>query len=552
MKLLFLTALAFVSSLPATSLVPVSRSSLAGMNGFTFYNPYCGYSCFRSFYGFTLPCSTVISAGEHMTADETVHNLAKCPWCMHLYCQDDSPTFAQVDTNVVLNMIILRAYEKWNGIQGTLWYFFRETALESYFGLSICLTAFGLPVALIWLGYLPFMASASQLIKPFLYPSIFGTYHDRSIPFYLGNAPTVSQTFYVAVVVVLNIVFLAKTKWYANRHWELFAYFMWLTGVLAFCNMPVLFLFSSRNNILLWLTNWSHSTYMLLHRWIACLFLFQTLLYSIFALVLVPILRQQAYELFLITHIVFDVICIVGCWYHVYIRYENTFWLRDLAVCHSSRLVLWPSDLRGPHLEDGQNPLCGARTLCLRILPDPQPFPTVGESPYRTQAKSETSDVEKNHAMAVGSGTIANGIAYTNSGLALLVTLLEGPYPTGPTKAVLESDRLCHSNVKLFYGTKAADECLINSLSAVLDEIRQKDITINWRLNIDALLRGEASLGWSEITVVVCGPAGMCDDVRAAVSRLGKEKACGCVFELEVEAFLAWKGDVNTGLTSSR
>jgi hypothetical protein len=50
--------------------------------------------------------------------------------------------------------------------------------------------------------------------------------------------------------------------------------------------MPVLFLFSSRNNILLWLTNWSHSTYMLLHRWIARLFLLQTLLHSIFALVL--------------------------------------------------------------------------------------------------------------------------------------------------------------------------------------------------------------------------------------------------------------------------
>jgi hypothetical protein len=97
---------------------------------------------------------------------------------------------------------------------------------------------------------------------------------------------------------------------------------------------------------------------MLPHRWIAQLFLLQTLLYSILALVLyqntgsyakplttlrwiwgcvatvaavilvlttVLVLRQRAYELFLIMHIVMAVICLVGCWYHVYIGYENTF-----------------------------------------------------------------------------------------------------------------------------------------------------------------------------------------------------------------------------------
>jgi hypothetical protein len=214
--------------------------------------------------------------------------------------------------------------------------------------LSICLTAFALPIVLTWVGYLPFMT--------WLYPSIIRTYHDRPLPFLLGNVPTVGQSFYIAVLVILNIVFLAigyKTawpnqtnQWYQNHYQELMAYFMWRTGVLAFCNMPVLFLFSSRNNILLWLTNWSHSTYMLLHRWIARLFLLQTLLHSTLALVLCQntgsyakslttlwwiwgcvatvaavilvltsmlVLRQRACELFLITHIVMAVICVVGC-----------------------------------------------------------------------------------------------------------------------------------------------------------------------------------------------------------------------------------------------
>jgi hypothetical protein len=200
------------------------------------------------------------------------------------------------------------------------------------------------------------MTGALERIKPWLYPSIIRTYHDRPLPFLLGNVPTVGQSFYIAVLVILNIVFLAigyKTawpnqtnQWYQNHYQELMAYFMWRTGVLAFCNMPVLFLFSSRNNILLWLTNWSHSTYMLLHRWIARLFLLQTLLHSTLALVLCQntgsyakslttlwwiwgcvatvaavilvltsmlVLRQRACELFLITHIVMAVICVVGC-----------------------------------------------------------------------------------------------------------------------------------------------------------------------------------------------------------------------------------------------
>ena len=36
------------------------------------------------------------------------------------------------------------------------------------------------------------------------------------------------------------------------------------------------------------------------------------------------VLRQRAYELFLINPVVMAVICVVGCWYHIYIGYENT------------------------------------------------------------------------------------------------------------------------------------------------------------------------------------------------------------------------------------
>ncbi|KAK7042597.1 hypothetical protein R3P38DRAFT_3348551 [Favolaschia claudopus] len=339
---LFLCLLAFISVVTATGPVPISKSGLAGINGFYFYDPYCAHGCFRSFSPYTLSCSDTISAGGHITGDEAAHNLALCrassfpylssiAWCIHLYCPDDTraskietfweteitgdakvlpnwsfgevmanitvpPTVVAMGQDLVLNSTMLTTEENWQTTWITLYYFFRETALESYYGLSICLTSFGLPLVLTWLGYLPFMSRGISRIRPYLYPSLIGTYHDRSLPFLLGNVPTVGQSGYIFVLVALNVIFLSigyktlypdqQMQWYTSRYQELMAYFMWRTGVLAFCNMPVLFLFSSRNNVLLWLTNWSHSTYILMHRWIARLFLLHVLLHSILALVL--------------------------------------------------------------------------------------------------------------------------------------------------------------------------------------------------------------------------------------------------------------------------
>jgi hypothetical protein len=77
----------------------------------------------------------------------------------------------------------------------------------------------------------------------------------------------------------------------------------------------------------------------------------------------------------------------------------------------------------------------------------------------------------------------------------------------------------------------------VDSLSAVLDEVREREIGVGRRLGINGLLQDEANLGWPKIAVVVCGPAGMCDDVRAAVTGLNKEKAGDWSFELEVYSF---------------
>lgn len=158
----------------------------------------------------------------------------------------------------------------------------------------ILVTGFVTPILLTCLGYLPYMTGILERIKPYLvYPSAVGTYHVRPLPYLLGNVPTVGQSLYIALLVILNVILTAvayKTTqpflWYATHQQEVLAFVMYRTGTLGFALAPLVILFSCRNNILLWLSNWSHSTYLVLHRWVARIFGVQVLLHSVLALAL--------------------------------------------------------------------------------------------------------------------------------------------------------------------------------------------------------------------------------------------------------------------------
>jgi hypothetical protein len=515
--------------------------------------------------------------------------------------------------------------------------------------LAIVIILFGLPIALTWFEYVPFSSRILDRVKPWLYPSIIGTYHDRPFPYLIGNVPTVGQSIYISIAVILNIVFLAvgyKTlypdgvfQWYTNHYYELLGYWMWRTGALAIANMPILFLFSTRNNVLLWLTNWSHSTYILLHRWIARLFVFQVVLHSIVSLVLyvkdgsyaatlvtplwiwgcvgtvatviIPLasflyFRQRQYELFLVTHIIISVICVVGTWYHVWADDEGDFgyetWLyATIAVWFFDRLarlarIIKAGILRAQVTDIGSSlvriDVPGIRYSApghhvylyfptLRPLRpwENHPFSIVptamlaGNRRLSSRSESPANDEEKIKTTTVGAKRISKGKVFTNSGLTFfvrktlgitkaldaherLLTLVEGPYPNNPTKSILQTDRLLligggigitgllpflehHPNPKLFLSAKVEDRGLIDALEPVFSGLSEKEISLGRRLDINSLLSEEVNAGWARVGVVVCGPPGMCDDVRAAVAVIAREKAGTCGIELEVDAF-AW------------
>ena len=77
---------------------------------------------------------------------------------------------------------------------------------------------------------------------------------------------------------------------------------------------------------------------------------------------------------------------------------------------------------------------------------------------------------------------------------------------------------------------------MINEISSALKGV-ENDIVTGGRLDLEGLLNKEVGAGWKDIGVVVCGPGGMCDEVRQLVVRISKESKVN--IELDVEAF-AW------------
>lgn len=527
-----------------------------------------------------------------------------------------------------------------------------DARLYPVHSLIILNVGFGLPVVLTWLGYLPFVDRVYERLRPYVvYPSLFGTYHVRPLPFFLGNAPTVGQALYVGLMVVLNVVLSAvnfKTTeahlWFQSKSQQITGYLMYRTGVLSFAMAPLLILFAGRNNLLLWITDWPHSTFVLLHRWIARLFALQALLHSVLAVAVYSemgiyaaqaalpywawgvvgtlfacvtvvssslFLRRLSYEVFLLSHIAMAVLVILGSWYHVVERFAVlsgfTMWLwTACAVWFFDRLVrvlrvlrvgarraevtdlgdgYVRIDVRDVHwgVVPGQKVYVYFPSLN-RLRPwENHPFSVVPTSllsashPHVQQVVEDGSGGEKGGPRDGDAGV--DGPREVSSargsdpraapGITLLVrksagmtkhlrsddsllTLLEGPYRDASASRILSCERVlligggigitsllplarAHPNARLCWTVRQGAECLVRAVEGALRDVRDKDVRVGARTDVDGVLRGEAEAGWARVGVVACGPGGLCDDVRAAVVREGRRRRT--VFELHVDAY---------------
>lgn len=576
-----------------------------------------------------------------------------------------------LNTTSLVSPAVYRA--QWNVLVGVQ----EETTKENTYGIAMLSVGVLLPIlctAVASSSLVP--ASVHRLVhrlKPHLiWPSTIGTYSVRPLPYGLGNAPTRGQALYIGLFAVLNIVFTSvnyrarePSAWFLNTSREIAAYILYRTGQLGYILLPLVFLFGSRNNFLLLVpgaAGWSHATYLVLHRWVARMFALQAILHSVVGLVLYKLngtyaaesvkpywawgivatlmvvlltfglsglyARTHAYELFLVGHVVFSALLLVGCWYHAYDLYKFLGGVFDFIY---AAVAVWFFDRAVRILR--MIGLLGARRACVTdlggdsdivrvdvpgvrwtsfdalgkhvyvYLPtltplrpwENHPFSIVPTalvgSPNKVQPGGVGNDIEKTgdlvktaavdgassssrsgpasvSASSASSATDTSGVTLyirraqgVTRGLVAhpsLFVLLEGPYAnTGTstaTNALLRCDRLllvgggigitallpyltCHANVKLAWSLREAARPLLDDLGGLLDTRQGKDdIRIDHRLDVAQLLADEAGAGWARVGVVVSGPGGLCDSVRAGVVEIAKTTAAA-EFELEVEAY---------------
>lgn len=146
------------------------------------------------------------------------------------------------------------------------------------------------------------------------------------------------------------------------------------TGYMSLYMMPLLVLFAGRNNFLQWLTGWSYSRFLVLHRWIARSVTLLVFLHGVgmtvngkgigkgkyetrnkenyvrwgyVALVAMCVLcfhsllwfRRHHYELFVLAHILLAVFFIVGGWIHVADDQLEQFYIACTAIWVFDRVV---------------------------------------------------------------------------------------------------------------------------------------------------------------------------------------------------------------------
>lgn len=93
-----------------------------------------------------------------------------------------------------------------------------------------------------------------------------------------SSNPTYSKSIFRATDKPKTILTKPQSYSKAIQHWR---YIADRTGIISYANLPPLWMFSGRNNIFLWLTGWSFSSFNIFHRHIARVATIQAIVHSI-------------------------------------------------------------------------------------------------------------------------------------------------------------------------------------------------------------------------------------------------------------------------------
>jgi hypothetical protein len=230
------------------------------------------------------------------------------------------------------------------------------------FRITVAIVAICMPILLSLMRFIPRMTASrgwSRFKSLVIHPATFGNHHRE--PVVAGVVPTRGQSLYIFLISLLNIVLLVAPYTihqpqasFLTKGKQLLSVIGNRAGVMAMGNVVALFVFSSRNSVLLYLTDWSYGTYLLLHRWLGYWAVLHTVIHSamlwsyyvkagtysaeilrlywiwgivgtVAACAFIPFsvlwIRQKFYEFFIISHIALSLLFLVGYYYHIWYVY---------------------------------------------------------------------------------------------------------------------------------------------------------------------------------------------------------------------------------------
>ncbi|KAH6975155.1 ferric reductase like transmembrane component-domain-containing protein [Ilyonectria sp. MPI-CAGE-AT-0026] len=394
----------------ALLIAPVAHAEPLVGYGTSNYEIPCLYAC-----GYAIPTTLDCPEYAGMTAEERAaaypssicfgndsSYLTSIAWCIHGHCDESvklweiekhweeelfygstdpgvvlrytyTEALDQIDTkhppkpmgtDTVLNRTITLTAEEYLGYINAVTGFAIIAKNEATFSLLVFLGGAVAPVGLSLLRLLPWPVKLRSKFYAYLIdPPVFGKRHNVPV-LGLAMVPTRGQAIFIIYIIVINTVAAfvgypryTPNSWYPDRSYELTRHIANRLGMLSFANIPLTIIYGGRNNMLMWLTNWSHSTFLLLHRWVAFACTMQACIHSAMWLhlmvaqdsyfqaaampywywgiigtlslsLLIPLsmlpMRVNWYEVFLIGHIALAITSIAGAWYHILYLYDGS------------------------------------------------------------------------------------------------------------------------------------------------------------------------------------------------------------------------------------
>ncbi|OTB00399.1 hypothetical protein M426DRAFT_66005 [Hypoxylon sp. CI-4A] len=284
----------------------------------------------------------------------------KEPYSVALVHADPAPDVV-VNFTSVLNTTTLVSEEFYLESYASNSLFEQLETTQSTFGLIVLITGAAIPIACSLLRFVPFPRAITNRFRAyFIDPPLFGRRH-RTPFLNLAIIPTRGQAFLIAYLILINIVlscvgYRLTMPGVEEEPGRLLSSITNRMGVLSLANLALLVLYAGRNNILLSITNWSYSTFLLVHRWVAIICTIEACLHGSLYLhiylgrgyfpiesklaywiwgviavlsfsILLPTsilpIRQRVYNLFVTFHFAFAFLAMIGCYFHIFNRFQH-------------------------------------------------------------------------------------------------------------------------------------------------------------------------------------------------------------------------------------